>query len=311
MAKRCGIDPETLRTVARKCAPGGEGDHLLGHGDFAACPRHRQCALPDRPGAAHRPDRPAGHRPASVARPEQCPGRLRCRPDPDGLSRLPPVDNDPRPGRFFEDFWQTELDPNRGLTVVEITDATIAGDIKGMYIMGENPAMSDPERNHAREALCQARPSGGAGHLPHRDRGLRRCRLAGQRVSRKRTAPSPTPTGGANAAARRSTRPAMRARIGGSSRKSQAVWGSTGPTRGPADVFAEMRACHALDQANITWDRVERENAVTYPCDARTCRATRLFSPTASRPSDGRGRWCPPTWCRSPTRNRPATIPSC
>ena len=44
----------------------------------------------------------------------------------------------------FEEAWGTTLDPNRGLTVVEIVNAIIAGDIRGMYIMGENPAMSDP-----------------------------------------------------------------------------------------------------------------------------------------------------------------------
>ena len=48
-----------------------------------------------------------------------------------------------------------KLDPKRGLTVVEIMDAVHADEIKGMYIMGENPAMSDPDLNHAREALAQ------------------------------------------------------------------------------------------------------------------------------------------------------------
>ncbi len=47
-----------------------------------------------------------------------------------------------------------QLDPKRGLTVVEIMDAIHADVIKGMYIMGENPAMSDPDLNHAREALA-------------------------------------------------------------------------------------------------------------------------------------------------------------
>src|SRR6266705_2865013 len=55
----------------------------------------------------------------------------------------------------FEGLWQTSLDPKRGLTVVEIMDAVHAGQIKGMYIMGENPAMSDPDVRHAREALAE------------------------------------------------------------------------------------------------------------------------------------------------------------
>ncbi|MFL5067090.1 MAG: molybdopterin-dependent oxidoreductase, partial [Xanthobacteraceae bacterium] len=55
----------------------------------------------------------------------------------------------------YEAAWGTKLDPNKGLTVVEIMDAVHADVIKGMYIMGENPAMSDPDLNHAREALAR------------------------------------------------------------------------------------------------------------------------------------------------------------
>ncbi len=54
----------------------------------------------------------------------------------------------------MEDFWGRSLDPVKGLTVVEIVDAIHEGDITGMYIMGENPAMSDPDQNHARAALA-------------------------------------------------------------------------------------------------------------------------------------------------------------
>ena len=46
------------------------------------------------------------------------------------------------------------LDPTPGLTVVEILGGIHAGHVRGMLIMGENPAMSDPDANHAREALA-------------------------------------------------------------------------------------------------------------------------------------------------------------
>jgi len=62
------------------------------------------------------------------------------------------VEDDTIRGKF-EDFWNAKIDPNRGLTVVEITEAIHRSEIKGMYIMGENPAMSDPNVTHAREAL--------------------------------------------------------------------------------------------------------------------------------------------------------------
>src|SRR5690606_39360136 len=47
-----------------------------------------------------------------------------------------------------------QLDPNPGLTVVEIMHAITDGKIRGLYVQGENPAMSDPDANHAREALA-------------------------------------------------------------------------------------------------------------------------------------------------------------
>ena len=55
--------------------------------------------------------------------------------------------------KLFEKLWGQELDPKKGLTVVEIMNAIHAGQIRGMYVEGENPAMSDPDLNHARQAL--------------------------------------------------------------------------------------------------------------------------------------------------------------
>ncbi len=60
----------------------------------------------------------------------------------------------PEARQRFEKLWGTELDPDPGLTVVEIMNAAKKHEIRGMYIMGENPAMSDPDVDHAREALA-------------------------------------------------------------------------------------------------------------------------------------------------------------
>ena len=57
--------------------------------------------------------------------------------------------------RHFEDKWGRSLDPAQGLTVVEIMNKIHDGDIKGMYVMGENPAMSDPDQSHVRVALSR------------------------------------------------------------------------------------------------------------------------------------------------------------
>ena len=49
-------------------------------------------------------------------------------------------------GNMYEKEWGQSLPSSRGLTVVEIMNAIHKDKIKGMYIMGENPAMSDPGR---------------------------------------------------------------------------------------------------------------------------------------------------------------------
>ncbi len=55
----------------------------------------------------------------------------------------------------FEALWRTSLDSRPGLTVVEIMHAIHDDELHGMYIMGENPAMSDPNLTHARDALSK------------------------------------------------------------------------------------------------------------------------------------------------------------
>ncbi|MBN2137479.1 MAG: formate dehydrogenase subunit alpha [Sedimentisphaerales bacterium] len=53
----------------------------------------------------------------------------------------------------FEEAWSAELPQNKGLTVIEMLHAVETGDIKALYIMGENPALSDPNLNRTRKAL--------------------------------------------------------------------------------------------------------------------------------------------------------------
>jgi len=53
----------------------------------------------------------------------------------------------------FEKAWKTKLSAKLGLTVVEMINEAYDGNIKMMYIMGENPMLSDPDINHVREGL--------------------------------------------------------------------------------------------------------------------------------------------------------------
>ncbi len=61
--------------------------------------------------------------------------------------------NDPEIQKKFEEYWGCELSPTPGLTVTEIMHGALDGSIKGMYVQGENPFVSDPDTNKVREGL--------------------------------------------------------------------------------------------------------------------------------------------------------------
>lgn len=61
--------------------------------------------------------------------------------------------NDPAIQARFEKAWHTALSPDPGLTVTEMVDAALTGRIRAMIVMGENPLMSEPNLSHARHAL--------------------------------------------------------------------------------------------------------------------------------------------------------------
>jgi len=154
MAEACGIDAETLRTVARKFATAqrsivfwgmGVSQHVHGT-DNARCliSLVLMTGQVGRPGTGLHPLRGQNNvQGASDA------GLI-----PMVLPDYGAIGNDAIRDRF-EELWGQKLDPNPGLTVVEIMDAVHADVISGMYVMGENPAMSDPDVGHAREALAK------------------------------------------------------------------------------------------------------------------------------------------------------------
>jgi formate dehydrogenase alpha subunit len=61
--------------------------------------------------------------------------------------------NDPDLRLKFEQRWGVALDPEPGLTTMEMVDAAEQGSIKGYYVMGENPMMSEPDLLHARHVM--------------------------------------------------------------------------------------------------------------------------------------------------------------
>lgn len=55
----------------------------------------------------------------------------------------------------FENAWNVKLPKEAGLTVLEMFNEAVKGNIKGMYIMGENPMLSDPDLAHVEQALSK------------------------------------------------------------------------------------------------------------------------------------------------------------
>ncbi len=167
---------------------------------------------------------------------------------------------------IFEIFWDKPLDPQRGLTVVEIMKAAINGDIRGMYIEGENPAMSDPDLNHAREALASL------DHLVVQDLFLTETAFHADVIL---PASAFAEKDGTFTNTDRRVQMA-RAIVPPPGDAKQDWWiiqemarrmGLDWSYQSPADVFCEMVAIMPSLQ-HISWERLQREGAVTYPAHA-------------------------------------------
>jgi formate dehydrogenase major subunit len=173
--------------------------------------------------------------------------------------------DDPGVRAKFEALWGATLDPVPGLTVVEIMDAVDAGQIRGMYIMGENPAMSDPDVQHARAALAKL------DCLVVQDIFLTETAYLADVVLPASAFPEKTGTFTNTDRLVQLGRQALTAP--GEAR--QDLWiivemakhlGLDWQYTHPRQVFDEMR--RAMPSiAGITWDRLEAEHAVTYPCE--------------------------------------------
>jgi formate dehydrogenase major subunit len=183
------------------------------------------------------------------------------------------VDN-PEAHAWFEKFWGTRLDDQPGYTVVEIMHKMLAADsdphrIRGMYIMGENPAMSDPDLNHARHALASL------DHLVVKDIFMTETAWFADVVLPASAWPEKTGTVTNTdrmvQLGRRALHPPGEAKpdlwiIQEIARRMGLPWRYEGPECGVAAVYEEMRQAMSAAIAGITWERLERESSVTYPC---------------------------------------------
>ncbi|MBV9752623.1 MAG: formate dehydrogenase subunit alpha, partial [Hyphomicrobiales bacterium] len=192
---------------------------------------------------------------------------------------------------FFEDFWHRELDHERGLTVVEIMNAVHAGEIRGMYVEGENPAMSDPDLQHARQALAKLE------HLIVQDLFLTETSFHADVIlpasAFAEKSGSFTNTDRRVQLAREVIQPPGDARqdwwiIQEIARRIGLDWNYSGP----ADVFAEM-ASTMPSLKNISWERLEREGAVTYPVDSPDKPGNEIIFANGFPTPSGRGKIVP------------------
>jgi formate dehydrogenase major subunit len=176
--------------------------------------------------------------------------------------------------QWFEQFWGTPLDDKPGYTVVEIMHKALAPasdphKVRGMYIMGENPAMSDPDLNHARRALASLE------HLVVQDIFMTETAWLADVVLPASAWPekagSVTNTDRMVQLGQQALEPPGQARadlwiIQQIARRIGLNWQYAGDYHGVAAVYEEMRQAMHTSLAGISWARLQRESSVTYPC---------------------------------------------
>lgn len=273
MAPICGIPAQTLREVARAFAKAKSAMILWGMGisqhvhgtDNARC----LIALSTVTGQIGKP--------GSGLHPLRGQNNVQGASDAGLIPMMFPnyqrVDNGQAHG-WFEKFWGMKLDDKPGYTVVEIMHKALAPDsdphkVRGMYIMGENPAMSDPDLNHARHALASLE------HLVVQDIFMTETAWLADVVLPASAWPEKTGTVSNTdrmvQLGKRALNPPGEAKpdlwiIQQIARRMGLPWNYAGEESGVAAVYDEMRqAMHAAIQG-ITWDRLQRESSVTYPC---------------------------------------------
>ncbi|MEP1442928.1 MAG: formate dehydrogenase subunit alpha [Hyphomicrobiales bacterium] len=263
MADLCGIEADVLRDVARTFANAKAGMIFWGMGisqhihgtDNSRCliSLALMCGHVGRSGAGLHPLRGQNNvQGASDA------GLI-----PMFLPDYQPVTDD-GVRAAFNDIWQSEdWSSERGLTVVEIMDAVHEGKIKGMYVLGENPAMSDPDVEHARDALAAL------DHLVVQDIFLTETANYADVILPASAWAEKTGTVTNTNLQVQMGRPAIAPP--GEAREDWSITvdlanrlGLNWDYKHPSEVFAEMkRSMKSLD--NITWDRLESQDVVTYP----------------------------------------------
>ena len=273
MAPICGVPAETLREVAREFANSKASMILWGMGisqhvhgtDNARC----LIALVTVTGQIGKP--------GSGLHPLRGQNNVQGASDAGLIPMMYPNYqrvNNPEAHNWFENFWNTPLDSQPGYTVVEIMHKALADDtdphkVRGMYVMGENPAMSDPDLNHARHALASLE------HLAVQDIFMTETAWLADVVLPATAWPEKTGTVtntdrmvqmGRQAVAAPGQAKADLWIIQQMAKGMGLNWSYEGEHHGVAAVYEEMRQAMHQVISGISWDRLMRESSVTYPC---------------------------------------------
>ncbi|WP_438959431.1 formate dehydrogenase subunit alpha [Nereida sp.] len=291
MSEICGIEPEVLRDVARTFAGAKAGMIFWGMGvsQHIHGTDNSRCLISlalmtgqvGRPGAGLHPLRGQNNvQGASDA------GLI-----PMFLPDYQSVTDDGVRSAFNDVWGSGDFSNEKGLTVTEIMDAVHTDNIKAMYILGENPAMSDPDVDHARAALAKL------DHLVVQDIFITEtanyadvilpasafAEKSGTVTNTNRQVqmgrPAVSPPGEAREDWWIEVELAKRLGLG---------WTYTHPR----EVFAEMKL-NMKSLSNITWDRLEGENAVTYPSLSPTDPGQPIVFGDGFPRQDGRAKFTP------------------
>ena len=291
MAEFCGIEAETLRAVARDFAGAksamifwgmGVSQHIHGT-DNSRCliSLALMCGQVGRPGTGLHPLRGQNNvQGASDA------GLI-----PMFLPDYQSVTDDGVRSAFNEIWHSDSIAPEKGLTVTEIMDAIHDGDITSMYVLGENPAMSDPDADHARAALAKL------DHLVVQDIFLTETANYADVILPASAWAEKTGTVTNTNRQVQMGRPAIAPP--GDAREDWWITVELAKRIGldwtytnPREVFAEMKlSMKSLD--NISWDRLAAENVVTYPSLDETDPGQSIVFGDGFPRTDGRARFTP------------------
>ncbi|TCS62522.1 formate dehydrogenase subunit alpha [Varunaivibrio sulfuroxidans] len=203
--------------------------------------------------------------------------------------------SDPAVRDMYQRYWGVPLSDSPGLTVVEIINAARAGTIKGMYIMGENPAMSDPDAAHARQGLAALE------HLVVQDIFLTETawladvilpassffEKEGTFTNTNRQVQMAHPVVPMPGDARQDLWIVQQI-----ARRIGLDWGEMDA----AAVFDEMHGVMASIKG-MSWARLQREGAVTYPCAREDAPGQDILFGDGFPTKTGKGRLAPTDFC--------------